>query len=669
MPRLTVNLSDGLQKVYELRQGTTTLGRGASNDIILSDPTVSRRHARIELDNNQAVLVDQGSTSGTYRNGVRIERESLAHGDIIKLGSVTAQYDSELMKVVELTTRTYTASGLTHFAIDRPSSLDDSRSTWGATASTHLDPNSRNYQRKLGILLDVSRTLSSGYYKVDDLLHHIIDLLFQIMRIDRAVILLHDKTTDELIPRICHPELVSKEDVHSELIISRTITRKVLEEGVAILTSDARADERFDDAQSIVSQAVRSAMCVPLQAKETVVGVLYVDNLGDPDCYNDDDLEFLAAFASHAAIALENANLYEATVNMKNYVENILQSITNAIIAIDLNGIITQVNLEAERILKMKSDALVGTHYAQVPHLDQLQPFLEQALQEGQFVNHVESKFVLGLDLELILDLGTHPLRDRNEQTIGVLLVFRDVTKLKLMEEGLRRADRLATIGQMAAGISHEIRNPLTSIKAFSELIYRDAAEESRQRRFASIVVEEVDRLNGIVEGLLSFAKEGKGTFEPQDVKTILEETLRLAKEPIMKSRIEVIKHYEDDLPLIPADKNKLKQVLLNLILNAVQAMKPNGTLTLSLSAENLNPRLNTAAVIIAITDTGPGISHQQQEKIFDPFFTTKREGTGLGLAITQQIVKSHDGFLELESEMGVGTTFRVILPQMNPSE
>lgn len=221
------------------------------------------------------------------------------------------------------------------------------------------------------------------------------------------------------------------------------------------------------------------------------------------------------------------------------------------------------------------------------------------------------------------------------------------------IEDQLRRADRLSTLGELAAGMAHELRNPLASIKGTAEILKGDYRPEDRKYEFISIMVKEVERLNRVVEEFLRFARPIPLQTADVDLGEEIGSVIHLVKGQAAGVNVEIIPFA---IPRIKADREKLVQVFLNIILNAIQAMPDGGRLTISASEAN-------GHVDVSFRDTGSGIPEENRDKLFKPFFTTKRSGTGLGLAISNRIVEAHGGKITFESEEGKGTTFKISLP------
>ncbi len=222
--------------------------------------------------------------------------------------------------------------------------------------------------------------------------------------------------------------------------------------------------------------------------------------------------------------------------------------------------------------------------------------------------------------------------------------------------EQLKRADRLSAIGQLAASLAHEIRNPLASIEGAADVLERGPGSEERRVEFLAIIKKECQRLNRLLTGLLDFARPRQPRFRPVIVEQVIRSVVGLAAHAADKSGITLLTEVSPDLPPVEGDPEQLQQVVLNLTLNAIQAMPDGGRLTVSARREN-------AACTIRVTDEGSGISEADLEKIFDPFYTTKQGGTGLGLSVAHQIIAQHGGAIKVARNPDRGMTFAVVLP------
>jgi len=225
----------------------------------------------------------------------------------------------------------------------------------------------------------------------------------------------------------------------------------------------------------------------------------------------------------------------------------------------------------------------------------------------------------------------------------------------------MRRADRLASLGTLAAGLAHEIRNPLVAIKTFTQLLPERFEDEEFRTHFTNIASSEVDRISQFITELLNFARSSDPRLEFEDINSILEGMILLTSNETKKKQISIVKNYAPDLPLVQLDREQIKQVFLNILLNAIEATPEKGEIlvkTRSFEKPGGEPYIQ-----VEFTDNGRGIPAERLEDIFTPFFTTKEKGSGLGLSISQQIVQDHKGYINVESELNKGTSFFINLP------
>jgi two-component system, NtrC family, sensor histidine kinase AtoS len=251
--------------------------------------------------------------------------------------------------------------------------------------------------------------------------------------------------------------------------------------------------------------------------------------------------------------------------------------------------------------------------------------------------------------------VSTAGLFDQLGEVVGALAVIIDLREKRLLEAQVLRANRLAGLGELAAGIAHEIRNPLTAVKGFSQILEEELPNNDEKREYTAVIIKEVNRLEKIVQGLLAFARPARSKFRRENLAEIMDETLLLVENGLFKGRIEVIRDYDLET-CAEVDKGQMKQVFLNLLLNAGQSIQGSGSIEISV-------RRVDAQVLVAIRDSGCGISDEHADKLFNPFFTTRENGTGLGLAIVHQLVEIHGGRVKVNSKIAKGTEFVVYMP------
>lgn len=362
------------------------------------------------------------------------------------------------------------------------------------------------------------------------------------------------------------------------------------------------------------------------------------------------------SFGELGEITEEVNLLSQKLVTARTYNEYILDSISGGIVTTDKEGCVTTFNRAAEKITSLVAVDVMGRQFKEV-----FSP--EGEIYQIWSATSSSGQPCLGREILCAGDNTMHLLLSssvllKNKQPIGTILVLRDLTEMRKLEEQVRRADRLAALGELAAGVAHEIRNPLTSVKGYAQFLGEDLQPGDSRQDYLATIVQEVDRANRIIEELLRFARPTTPYFRYVNLEEELEQTLVLARQ-IHCKHIQILRDYHP-VPPILADSEQLKQVFLNLLINVAQAMDDSGGM-IRVSTGYM-PEKRT--VVLTVDDTGPGILPEYVDRLFDPFFTTKEKGTGLGLAIAHQIVCLHGGSIEVENRPGRGATFHVYLPE-----
>ena len=348
--------------------------------------------------------------------------------------------------------------------------------------------------------------------------------------------------------------------------------------------------------------------------------------------------------------------------------EQILANLDDGVIALDVEQKVIFFNEASEVLTDISSGAAVGQALEQIfkrePWLIELvkttyPPRQKRARGEGDFINRWGRKTPVGITVS--------PLQDRYGRFVGTILLLRDIKRRKELEEDLKRADRLALMGTLAAGLAHEIRNPLGGIKGAAQFLRRSADGNSSLRDFTGIMIREVDRVNQLIEQLLDLSRPAQLTLGPVNIHEILEDVLLLESQAVGAAEIHMKKWFDPSLPPIRGDRAQLTQVFLNLVKNAFQAMAGGGALTVTTRLEtDYHVREHGTApnrfIWVDLADEGCGIREEDLAHIFSPFFTTKNNGTGLGLATCYRIIKEHGGTIRVESIEGRGSIFRVSL-------
>ena len=344
---------------------------------------------------------------------------------------------------------------------------------------------------------------------------------------------------------------------------------------------------------------------------------------------------------------------------------NILESLNVGVVVIDLKGEIITFNRAAENITGLFSEKVIGKEFDKVfdpnfflnSHLDfkSLKDIQQNADVEAEIRRKGKNTFYVSLSIS--------PVKNQEGEKIGIVLALQDITRLKKLEERSNRTDRLAAMGEIAVKIAHEIRNPLGSIELFATVLKKDLKDFEELKALAGHISSGVKSINNVISNLLLFIRpQQKPNFQTIDICDSLNDSLFFSSHLVNSDNgIDIITRYYSKPLMVYADSELLKQIFLNLILNAIQAMHHGGKLTIS--TRKLNGRSKKDLAEIRFADTGTGISKADMLRIFDPFFTTKKRGTGLGLAIVHNITEAHGGAVDINSSEGKGTVCTVTLP------
>jgi two-component system NtrC family sensor kinase len=411
----------------------------------------------------------------------------------------------------------------------------------------------------------------------------------------------------------------------------------------------AQLRERMHDA------GIDEVICIPLKNQNKVLGLLYVTNEGHVQI-RPERSEFLTAIGNQLGVAIENAQLFESIERAKRELEISFDAIQHSIFLVDNQLRIFRVNRTTEMVYGKERD-LVGKKYTKVLY-GQDQPPPEcpiwACLWGAQPVQREGPHPRWGGYYHYY----AFPVLNADGDVERVVYYEKDVTQERLLELRLQQNERLKALGTLAAGIAHEIRNPLATINFNTQMLQRELSLDPAQQQMFDDVVQQIKKLDRIVHQVLNFAKPRDPQFLPYHLNEIVGYCYDLAKAHLRKTNTEVTLGLGENMPMLVMDFNQISQVIMNLMINAIEAMPEGGTLTIRTLYREEPP-----AVVLQVTDTGYGILEEDRDRIFDPFFTRKSEGTGLGLSISRQILEKHGAYIELDTEIGAGTTFRIIFP------
>ncbi len=442
--------------------------------------------------------------------------------------------------------------------------------------------------------------------------------------------------------------------------ISNSAMGRVLRSGAAWTVSDINEHPEKFPAYDQLKGSVVSLAIVPISRRgERIGGVTLVTR--DARNFTTADLERIESLSDLLSVALENAELVETLRQTEWRFRTLFRAAPDAVLTVLQNGTIREANDAVRDLAAVEPRQLVGREVVDLV-IDQDRDRLRSALNATLAGSPARLEVSFQRDdntrSQRLVALAMSKLPEADPPS--VLVVGRDVTKERDMRVRMMEADRLAAIGELVAGVAHEVNNPLTSISAFAQIVLRDESLTPSQRESVEVIRSETMRATQVVKDLLAFSRRSEPQWEPVNLNTILTRTLRLRGYQMTSNKISVESDFDTDLPTVIGDGRQLQQVCLNLVINAVQAMTPLGGGTLRLMT-----RRDDGKVVIDVQDTGPGIPASVKPRIFEPFFTTKDEGegTGLGLSVSYGIIAAHGGTIGVADTSPQGTTMRITIP------
>jgi len=407
---------------------------------------------------------------------------------------------------------------------------------------------------------------------------------------------------------------------------------------------------------------------IPCRAQQRIIAVLGLGKTMEGDFLSSEDVQLLETLAGYIGIAIQNARLYASLEEkvteyerLKEFNENIVESISVGVLAVDLADRIESWNSQMEVMYALPRQQALTRKLSDVFPPAFLEEFYRVRQKPGI---HNLYKFRLGMPSgeTRVTNIAIAPLVTRNFNVVGRLIIVDDITERIELESQLYQADKMSSIGLLAAGVAHEVNTPLAVISSYAQMLAKQLHGDDQKSKLMEKITRQTFRASEIVNNLLNFSRTGVAEFGDVDVNKVISDTLTLLEHQFKTSRIKVCDELARDLPVIHGNQGKLQQVFLNLFLNAKDAMPNGGELRVATS--------NGAGVHVQVSDTGTGIAQEHIQRIYDPFFTTKtapregqNRGTGLGLSVTYGIIQEHAGKIRVESRPGQGTTFHLEFP------
>jgi PAS domain S-box-containing protein len=486
----------------------------------------------------------------------------------------------------------------------------------------------------------------------DKIMYSVVEVLMNFLNIDYCLIIYFEEDSFKTYSHGLSEILIEKIKTKCANMANDPAARIYRDESFLFLDIGSRfkGESGLSDKER---EVLESSVYLLFKQSDEILGVLVTPKRGAVD-QKETDL-----FRSIRAIVSPGIMLHRTIVNlveMKSYNESILNSMNSGVVVIDTDKRITTINREAERMTGLRSEDVVGRHIYEAEVLHQLSPVVSETMSTEEPIVNREVSIRLVDGRKIPLGVSTSILIDAENRTKGVVSIFMDLSQIKQLESQLIRSEKLASVGQLAAGVSHELRNPLGSIFGYAELLNeRISSDDEVVKRGLRTILAESERSQHIIESLLDYARMREPSLVTTDLNKVVENTLPLIKHQLSQENVALEVFLEENLPPVQVDEEQMKQVFINLILNAQQAMAGGGRLTISTHQED-------GWVKVSFQDAGCGIPEENMGKLFDPFFTTKEYGTGLGLPTVHRIVESHDGLIEVESKVGAGSKFTVSL-------
>ncbi|MEP6820727.1 MAG: ATP-binding protein [Chthoniobacterales bacterium] len=415
--------------------------------------------------------------------------------------------------------------------------------------------------------------------------------------------------------------------------------------------------------------ALKAVVVTGIFSRQHLVGVMVLGPRRSRRIYGSVEQNALQILCGQLAVAIDNARLFTEVQNAKLYNETLLENLTSGVIAVGADERVTVFNNEAGQITGLDPREVIDRSIENLP--DSIRDGLRDTLHSVE--RRENNEIALQSDQEAVVARASSSVFHGQEgEMLGALMVLTDITALKRLEQQIRRSDRLASLGTLSAGMAHEIKNPLVSIKTFAQLLPERYQDSDFRETFSNLIGHEIDRIDSLVNQLLRFARPAKPLLKPMHVHDVLEKSLMLVGHRLYQKEIKLSRSWNAEVDTIRADADQLEQVFLNFFLNAMDAMKLGGELIVATeirSAEDWIASVTSngdgAREILCVTvqDNGEGIKNEDIAHVFDPFFTTKDYGTGLGLSVVHGIIQEHGGEIEVESELANGTSFHILLP------
>ncbi len=530
------------------------------------------------------------------------------------------------------------------------------RSYYTELKNTVAELQKKNMQ--LEIIHEVMKNLNVEM-SMDDMLRNIMDKLITIFPFDR--ISLSIRKGNELILSNVYPKKLGYLPRNVTLEKENSVYWTVIQnKNMLFHTIPFEKEEgEFIENQIFRVNGIQSALLFPLHSKGKVTGIVSIGSFGILS-YDEADVAFLQQLADQFAVCLENVRLYNEVLTTQKEWEDTFRAVIDMIFVVDLQGGIMKVNEQAARFFRPRNPPLVGEN---IHDLFLQEKEISELLHES-YQSQVACFREIRLADNRIVETFSNPVFNEEQQMYGFILYMKDISEKKRIESQLIHSGKLAAIGELAAGVAHELNNPLTAILGNSQLLERDDRIDPVSRSLLNGITNSGRRCKNIVQNLLTFSRQDEYLFEACSLNEAVEQVMSLVGYQIHMQEINMNVQLDYTLPKINGSVQQLSQIVLNLVLNAKDALE-------GMSSDKREIMIVTGQegdfVYLSVSDSGEGIRKDHQSEVFHPFFTTKPagQGTGLGLSVSLGIAQAHGGFIEMTSEPRLGSRFTLKLPKI----
>lgn len=523
------------------------------------------------------------------------------------------------------------------------------------------------YQLKILKSIQSISNIIGSTFELNTVLKIILRTCVESVNFDRAILYMLDDEGRyleyrEMFGFTDEEEKVAMKSVHN---ISRAdcIETRVVKTGEIIFVDDfenyAHATELDKKIRTIAKS--NSFVFVPLRVKEKIIGILGADKLRTGNRISETDINSLQILANQASRVIENTRLYTEIISQRNFVADIVSNMLNGVVSTNGRGIITSINKAAIEILELDENVNIGDNIWNL--LENAEPLLNK-MRAGLEIEGIFRGYNLYVEIlgkTKYLNINASRIFENNIHT-GSIIVLEDVSEKKKLDEELQKIDRLASLGKFAAGIAHEIRNPLTGLSLYLDNLHDQLSiQNSSHSKLLINALSEIERLDNLVKEILDYAVPGKSRMRMDNINTVINNILHLSNQQFNKAGIKLLNKFDLNIPDSNMDSEKIKQALLNIIVNSIQFMPGGGVLfveTILIKNGNDDEKYK-----IIISDTGKGFVDSEIKNIFEPFYSNRKEGIGLGLAITHSIINEHEGTITAKNKATGGALFIITLP------